>query len=264
MLEKTYFSDIPLDLQIKSWSPKPIKYNINLETKEPIRIRSKTINASLVTQLNLQYHTHPLINGQISVKSGTIKLPYSKLKIISGTLHFAAEQQLDPLLELTAKTFLQNYTITIHVTGSLKKPIINLSSVPALPEEKIAALVLTGSQQISFNIIAPGLIVEFFKKQLLEHSKQIIKKPKLNTLLKPLKHIKFTPTFTDESGRQGLYGGVEVDLGHRLHARVQKNLNLEEDTEFEINYQISDECNLQAFKNEHGNIGAQLEMHLKL
>ena len=152
----------------------------------------------------------------------------------------------------------------VHATGSIKNPIIRLAAIPSLTEEKIASLLLTGSTKVSLNAIAPTLIIEFIKKQILEHTAPVMQRKSIKSLLKPLKHIKFIPSFTDESGLGGLSGGVELDLGKRLQAKVQKNFNLQDDTEFEINYRISDEFNLQAFKNEQGDIGGQVQMNLKL
>jgi len=253
-------------VQTKPWLiKKPIELNLKIESKEPTHIHIDQIQTNLHTQLKIkQDHTQPQINGALQLQRGSIKLPYSTLKIIHGALHFSSDQQFDPLIELVAKTNMHQYNITLQVTGSLKQPIIRLSSVPSLTEEKIAALVITGSSSASLNMIAPTLIIEYLKKQAIEHSSQLFKpQQQIQRLLKPLKHIKFTPTFTDETGRTGLYGGFEVDLGQRIQAKVQKNLNLDEDTLFEINYRLSDEVNLQAFKNDQGGIGGQVQMQLK-
>jgi len=243
---------------------KPIELNLNVETREPTRIHTDQIQTHLHTQLEIkQHHMQPHINGVLRLQRGSIILPYSNLKIIHGALYFAADHNLDPLIELLAKTNMHPHIITLQVTGSLRQPMVRLSSVPALPEEKIAALLITGSPNVSLNMIAPALVIEYLKQQILEHRTLFEPQRKVQMLFRPLKHIKFMPTFADETVRTGLYGGIEIDLGKRLQAKVQKNLNLEEDTLFEINYRLSDEINLQAFKNDQGGIGGQVQMHLK-
>ncbi len=264
-LEKTFFYKIPTPITNTALFTKPITATIKIETKDGIHVHTPGLQTQLHASVKMLYNQGAFyLDGWAKVSHGSIILPYSRLNIISGTLYFASEQQFDPLLELTARTQMSHHTITVHVTGSIKNPIIRLSSIPSLTEEKIGALLLTGSPKASLNAIAPTLIVEFIKKQIIEHSTPLMQRKNLQSLLKPLKYIKFAPSFTDESGTSGLYGGIELDLGKRLQAKVQKNLNLQEDTEFEINYHVSDELNVQAFKNEQGDIGGQLQMHLKL
>ncbi|HBR70659.1 TPA: hypothetical protein DIC20_01085 [Candidatus Dependentiae bacterium] len=265
LLEKAFLYEIPPIPSQKSIFNKPISARLKIETKEAARINTQGFQTHLHANLKINYHkgtTH--LDGWIKLPRGTIIMPYSRLNIISGALYFAGEQQFDPLLELTAKTQINQHTITVHATGSIKNPIIRLAAIPSLTEEKIASLLLTGSTKVSLNAIAPTLIIEFIKKQILEHTAPVMQRKSIKSLLKPLKHIKFIPSFTDESGLGGLSGGVELDLGKRLQAKVQKNFNLQDDTEFEINYRISDEFNLQAFKNEQGDIGGQVQMNLKL
>lgn len=265
LLEKAFLYEIPNIISNKNFFTKPISSNLKIETKESARIHTPGLQSQLHAHLKINYNKGiTRLDGWIKLPRGIIIMPYSRLNIISGALYFTAEQQFDPLLELTAKTQMNQHTITVHATGSIKNPIIRLAAVPTLTEEKIASLLLTGSTKVSLNAIAPTLIIEFIKKQIIEHTTPIIQRKSLKSLIKPLKHIKFTPSFTDESGLGGLYGGVELDLGKRLQAKVQKNFNLQEDTEFEINYRISDEFNLQAFKNEQGDIGGQVQMNLKL
>ena len=127
------------------------------------------------------------------------------LNIVSGTI------QLDPvhldqsLIELCAKTIVQHHTISMHVLGTIKKPLIKLSSSPVRTEEQITALLIAGSPDTSLNTLFPTLITQTLTQLF---SAQNIKQA-------PSARIKFVPRLTDTAGT-GIAGGIEIDLNERL------------------------------------------------
>jgi len=257
-LQKTNSSSLML-----SYSP---KVNLLLEAKKPIRVRTTHIETSLYPYLSCSYENNqPKITGTITLRGGSVLLPYSRIKLLRGSMHFTSDNSLDPCIDLIAKTTIRNYSIIIFVGGTLKNPIFRLSSSPSLPEEKITSLILAGSKELSFNTLVPTLIFEYLKNILIESGTNLpASKRHIQRLIKPLKYIKFTPQFTDETGKKGLSGGVELDIGKRLQAKIKKNLNAQDEPAMEINYKPSEGLCFKAFRDEQGSIGSQVEMKFKL
>ena len=79
----------------------------------------------------------------------------------------------------------------------------------------------------------------------------------------PLKHVHLVPSFSDQTGRAGLRGAIEIDIGERWHALIQKNFSLSEDIRFEAEYAVSDELTVRGFRDEHRDIGAEVEFRWK-
>ena len=179
-------------------------------------------------------------------------------------MHFVPGQSNDPFIELEAKNRLKKYNVTLRIDGYLSQPHITLSSYPALSQEQIVALLLAGAEGESLNIVMPALIMQNLKNIIFgnEQSKSKVDKY-FSAILKPLKHVRFVPRFTDQTGRGGLRGAIEIDVNDRLHGLIEKNFSLSEDTRFEVEYLLSDEVGIKAVKDERGDIGGEVEMRWK-
>jgi hypothetical protein len=64
----------------------------------------------------------------------------------SGTVVFDDANPFLPTLEIQAEMRLYGYDITLTIEGPYDRPNIALSSVPALSDEKLLLMVLTGAQ----------------------------------------------------------------------------------------------------------------------
>jgi hypothetical protein len=82
-------------------------------------------------------------------------------------------------------------------------------------------------------------------------------------LFKPFDNVHLVPSFTDQTGRGGLRGAIEIDVTDRLHALIQKNFSLSEDTRVEIEYLLSDDVSVRAIRNERRDVGGEVEMRWK-
>ena len=64
-------------------------------------------------------------------------------------------------------------------------------------------------------------------------------------------------------GRGGLRGAIEIDVNDQLHGLIQKNFSQPEDTKFELEYLFSDDITLRGIKDEHGDLGGEVEVRWK-
>ena len=71
------------------------------------------------------------------------------------------------------------------------------------------------------------------------------------------------PSFSDQTGRGGLRGAIEIDVNDRWRALIQKNFSLTEDTRLEVEYLVSDEISVRGVANERRDVGAEVEMRWK-
>lgn len=241
-----------------------MRCDVTIETKNPVRINTAFVEAQAKLKLHVQNTVqNPQVTGSIDLVSGALDFPYKSLNIVRGNIFFMPHQLYDPLIELVARNTIKKHTVTLNVTGSLLNPHVALESNPPLSEEQIVGLLLVGSQADSLNVAVPALIMQNLKTLLFESEHSPIKLGKLKDWLKPFKYIHLVPSFSDQSGRGGLRGAVEVELGDRVHATLQKNFSLSEDTKFEVEYALSDELSLRALRNERKDVGGEVEMRWK-
>lgn len=239
-------------------------FDLLVETKEPIRVRTVLLDTDVHTKISIQNSLkNPHISGMMSVVSGSIALPSKPLFITKGEVSFLPGALHDPVIEFVAKNKIKKYNVIMSVTGSLQNPIILLDASPPLTQEQIVSLLLGGSED-SFGSALSTALIHNIKHIIFdtEHNPSKLHTA-INTLFSPLRHIYLVPSFSDQTGRAGLRGAIEMDIGERWHALIQKNFNLSEDLWFEAEYAASDELTIRGFRDEHRDIGAEMEFRWK-
>lgn len=239
--------------------------DIHLAANNPLQVKTPFLEAQIKPRLDIKGSVqHPSISGTVSILDGTLAFPYKPLHITHGHLYFMPQHMYDPRIELVAKGKIRKYSVTMRINGSIKQPVISFESTPRLNEEQIITLILAGSEEGSFPLVMPTLIMHNFQQLLFgpEPTESALERTFKN-LLAPLKSISIVPSFDDQTGRGGLRGAIEIGVNERLSGKIQKNFSLSEDTRFEVEYLLSDDISIRGTKDERGDVGGELEMRWK-
>lgn len=240
-------------------------FNIMLETKKPLEVKTSFLETDVVLAMTLQGAVqNPEISGQLSLQKGTLAFPYRSLTITHGTIYFLPHQWYDPMVELIAKGKVRKYQVVLRCNGSLQNPHINFESTPPLTEEQIITLLLAGSEEGSLSLAMPALIMQKLQNVIFGPEQSALKlEGYFKSLLSPLKHIRFIPAFSGQSGRGGFRGAVEIDVNDQLRGMIQKNFSLPDDIRIEVEYCVSDDIAVRGMRDERGDYGGEVEMRWK-
>jgi hypothetical protein len=247
----------------------PLGLNIRVMTEKPIQARTPTIETKASLDMKVRsdpaqgLYAPPSVIGRINLDSGAIKFFRNTLNIEHGKIQFIAGSPNDPLIDLVAKNRIGKYLITLQMTGSQQKPTLLLESSPDLAEEQIIGLLLAGSESATLQSDLPAMVLQNLDAFLLNG----VKSPKirwLDKIRKTFKYVQIMPNLNDANSQSKLKGSISVDLGDQLHARLQKNLDLQKDFSAQLEYMLSDEINFKLVRDQGGDMGSEVEMRLKL
>lgn len=245
-------------------SPLPVLgLNVTVRSKNPVRVSMARLEGDAYIDMHVgNTTTEPSLSGSIRVATGTIVFPYKPLMIRKAQLTFTPQQSFDPAIEVFAKNTIKGYDISLLVNGTLSAHDLRLQSAPPLTEEQIIGLLYTGSDQGVLGAVVPSVenLASLFLKNDGRSSKNNTGK---HSWRETLRHIHLVPSFTDQHGRGGLRGTLEVEINDRWRALMQKNFSLSEDTRFELDYAVSDDMCVRALRDERRDIGAEVEMKVK-
>ncbi len=248
---------------IFTFSSPVIQTNIDLHTRNGIKIDTPFLKTTARVSLKLADSIlHPSVSGCVLLSGGSLQFPYKPLDISRGIITFDPEKGYDPLVELLARNHVRNHRVTLHVTGSLLNHHIVLESTPPLTDEQIISLLLVGSAEESLKNMMPALIMNNLKSLLFGSNQYNF----LNKYFRPLGHavsINLIPSFTDQSGRGGLRGALEISVNDRWRAMIQRSFNFTEDTRVELEYLLADDITLRGLRDERKNIALEAEMRWK-
>jgi hypothetical protein len=241
----------------------PLDYDVSIETKSLIVVDTGFLQTNAHVNLRAYKSKHePVIAGSIALHAGTLNFPYKPLYISKGLITFYPDQLFDPTIELAARNKIKKYDVSLQVDGSLLNHHIVLDATPVLSEEQIVGLLLVGAEEHSLNSMMPALIVQNLKSLIFSNNQLTF----FDKYFKPLLgsfNINLVPSFTDQTGRGGLRGALEINVDDRWRAVIQKNFSLTEDTKFELEFLLSDDITLRAIRDERRDLGGEVEMRWK-
>ncbi len=238
--------------------------DLTIETMHPIRIDTNILKTNAAVHLAIKNNLNDVeVGGTVRLIGGTLEFPYKPLNIIEGTMYVRPDNLYDPLIELRAKNTIKNHTVSLQVTGSIASHHIMFDATPPLSEEQIIALLLVGSHEESLATMAPALLMQNLKHALFGINEPTVFEKYMHKIAKPL-NIHLVPSFTDQTGRGGLRGALEIDVNDRWRAMIQKNFTLTEDTRFELDYLLSDDITIRAIRDERRDVGGEVEIKWKM
>ena len=86
-----------------------------------------------------------ILLGQVDTVRGTYQFQGRRFDMVrGGTVRFTGEEEINPLLNVTATRLIPNTGVEarVHITGSVKSPELELTSNPPLDESDILALIV--------------------------------------------------------------------------------------------------------------------------
>jgi translocation and assembly module TamB len=87
----------------------------------------------------------PRLVGTARMIRGSYDFAGRRFDMTTGSLLFDGRTPANPTLDITAEASLTDLSATIRVTGTSLNPIINFTSVPALPNDEVLSRILFGS-----------------------------------------------------------------------------------------------------------------------
>ena len=158
-----------------------LKGDIDLEVRILNDFIAKTndFNLKLVGGVKVQGSlSAPKLNGGLQIKQGYITFLDKKFRVSEGKVIFADSTGEDMILDVRAKTEIDDIDVFLNVSGILAQPTITLSSSPALTESEIISLLMfnknyagltegemgTILKEEMINLIAQGLSVRFLNQ----------------------------------------------------------------------------------------------------
>ncbi|GAB2177117.1 translocation/assembly module TamB domain-containing protein [Dongia sp. agr-C8] len=148
--------------------PKTVKIGLDLavDAPEQVFVRGRGLDAEMGGALRITGTADaPIITGALKLRRGDFDLLSRRLDFNKGIVTFSGAERIDPVLDFAATTKLPEADVTVTVTGTASRPVIALSSSPALPQDEILARLLFGK--------ASGALSPFEAVQLAQAMAQL-------------------------------------------------------------------------------------------
>jgi len=173
--------DIPIDPSEFLSKLINLKGDIDLEVKilDDFMAKTNDFNLKLAGGVKVQGAlSAPKLNGELEIKQGNIIFLDKKFRVSAGKAIFADSTGEDMILDIRAKTEIDDIDVFVSVSGILAQPTVVLNSSPALSESEIISLLMfsknytgltegemgTILREEMINLIAQGLSIRFLNQ----------------------------------------------------------------------------------------------------
>jgi hypothetical protein len=124
---------------------KDVVFDVGITSSKPFRIRNNLVRGAVRPDLSLRGTGElPFLVGTVYIDPSRVVLPSGRLQVQSGLIRFPEKEPDRPQLDLLAHSKILGYDINLVTSGPLDDPVITLSSSPALPNDELLLLLLTG------------------------------------------------------------------------------------------------------------------------
>jgi autotransporter translocation and assembly factor TamB len=126
--------------------PENVFLDVDLVSDGNVWMRNKLVQVEARLDLHVGGElVQPELTGRIELfADGKLTFRDVDYRILRGSLEFMDLERINPYLELTAETDVEDYNITLHLEGTLDDFEYRLTSAPSLSEQDIISLLLTG------------------------------------------------------------------------------------------------------------------------
>ncbi|MHC2995188.1 MAG: translocation/assembly module TamB [Candidatus Atribacteria bacterium] len=258
-----------------------IKGDLDLEVKvlDDFIAKTKDFNLKLGGDFKIQGDlSAPKLNGELEIKQGSIAFLDRKFRISRGKVIFSDSSGKDIILDIEAKTEIDDIDVFVNVSGIVSQPMVVLNSHPPLSESEIISLLMfnknfagltegelgTILKEEMINLIAQGLSVRFLNQIENEVANSLgLDEFKIETIFKK-----------DQDSNLGFFPGLALQgLALKIGKYFSENFYLTYSTplyeigkgDLELEYKISDDLTLSTQIGSSGtqNDGFEFKIEFK-
>jgi translocation and assembly module TamB len=247
--EPSVFDNLEMNVGLSIPSNLVLRGN-DLETPNaPISMGSANITVGGVLQIHKAPGARVRLNGDVNTVRGTYTFQGRRFEIMrDGRIGFSGSDEIDPLLDLTARREISGVETFVRVRGTMRRPELAFTSNPPLEEADVLSLIIFNQpvnqlgegQQVSLTERAGALAGGYLTSGLAR------------SIGNALELDEFDIRATGENG-EGPSLTVGEQVGRNLFFRLKQAFGSEQTTEVILEYQIRDYLRAQASVAE-GNV----------
>ena len=196
----------------------------------------------------------PAVLGRIQITDGSATFAGTKYQLDRGTIYFSNPVRIDPLIDLDATARVENYDITIGLSGTASNLKPTYRSEPPLTEADIFNLLALGRTQEEAQIYQEQQVqagTDPTTSALLGGALNATVSSRVGKLF-GAGSVKIDPAFVGTLGGSTARITVEEPLSKQLTLVFATNVNETAQQLIQVQYQITDNTSLVATRDESG------------
>ena len=230
--------------------------DLRVEADQTIELRSPFVRLVGSANLHVTGTTNrPGLVGKIEFEEGgEVTLQNLRYDLERGNLTFADPDRIDPSIELQLRTWVQNYQVTLRVSGTSDRLVPQVTSNPPLPQDEVYSLLAMGyrSDSLGSGAMGVGLASTILSQQI---SSELDRRTKL-----VLPHVRVDPFADNATSGPSARVTVVQQLAPNWTVTLQSNLSAERAEVVVSRWYLAPGIFLEASRDLDGSYGLDIKM----
>lgn len=217
----------------------PLLLDLKVDFSNGVQAKNEMIDGSATGNIHVEGPpTKPKLTGVVRANPETkIKFRENIFDVSSAVLTFDDPIEINPRLNINARTRVDDYDVNLQVTGTGKKPEISVSSIPPMPERDILSLLALGTTDRNLSESVGG------QQQGTGASQQLLSGV-ANEALKGVTKglgvdVQLSPGF-DDTNEAYQKVVIKKQFNRRLDVSGSRSLGKKSETEAKLRYRFTD------------------------
>lgn len=226
---------------------------ILVKLQDNLLVRNQSARVRIGGNLTVEGTTQsPVVFGTLKAGEGQFTVRRNRFALTSASARFTDPRRINPFLEVKGKARIQDYDVSVHLSGYADEVNIVLSSTPPLPQEDLLSLVAFGMT----------------RERLGESGAGVLAGEAAQFLVQDLLGIQSSTAGLDvlEVQRDG-EAGETVRVGKKITERAfllySQNLGESEERRIRVEYQLFGPLLIAGEQNFRGGFGGDLVLRLR-
>ncbi|BCW93442.1 MAG: hypothetical protein KatS3mg007_1336 [Thermoanaerobaculum sp.] len=201
--------------------------------------------------------SQPGLLGQVELlPGGELELAGVTYEVERASIRFVDANRIRPVVDLQARGLVQNFTVTVGLSGTLDRLVPTLSSDPPLPESDILALVAlgvsptsTGTGAASASAMASSFITDQLTGAVTSRTRTLL----------ALDQLRIDPFVTTEAGTPTARVTMVKQLSPDWSVTVSSNLSSNREEVIQSRWRVGKDLFLEATRDTDGSYSLEVK-----
>jgi translocation and assembly module TamB len=239
-----------------------IRLDVQVNSQPQVRIDSRNLQAAADIDIHVRGSlAAPVAFGAIHIESGQAVIRGDRYRLTRGDITMSNPFRTQTNVDLEARTRVQDYDLTLDVTGPAERTKISYRSDPPLPAEEILSLLALGyaRQEEGLNRAATRPFSSIGASALLSQALSSQTSGRLQRLF-GVSRIKIDPNISGPLASGGPRVTIEEQVARDFTITYSQNASGVQQRVIEINWDLTDRVSLIGDRDQNGVFGLELRL----
>ncbi len=237
-----------------------MKLSVAIQSAEDISLKSSKLSMGGTANLNLTGTlAQPVVLGRIALNGGEVFFLSKRFEVQNGTIEFANPVRTDPVMNIYMTTTIEQYNVTLNLTGPVDRLRINYTSEPALASADIIHLLAFGNTTAEA-ASAPSQSAAMGAESVLAQGVSGQVTGKLESLT-GISQLTIDPLATNSQGDPGAQIAVQERITGSLLLTFSTNVTSTQSQTVQLRYDLNKRVSVTVLRDQNGGYGIDLRLH---